>query len=181
MSRLIPILTHAQITYLPYMVRSSLDTIRFSRPVLQIAVCSQSLNAAISSASHYQLFINTSLKEACCSDHTQWVVHLESWNTTSLTYSCNSFGKSVVSNWWFCVQHGSFGFFRGVRYSTGSSAFGHSYKCFLYMWTRRRCGFLTLAWWTTHFGCTFLWEIPPAFFFLIFRVYEVGWGIRRLK
>ena len=57
MSRLIPILTHAQITYLPYMVRSSLDTIRFSRPVLQIAVCSQSLNAAISSARHYQLFI----------------------------------------------------------------------------------------------------------------------------
>ena len=71
MSRLIPILTHAQITYLPYMVRSSLDTIRFSRPVLQIAVCSQSLNAAISSARHYQLFINTSLKEVCCSDHTQ--------------------------------------------------------------------------------------------------------------
>ena len=29
MSSLIPILTHAQITYLPYMVRSSLDTIRF--------------------------------------------------------------------------------------------------------------------------------------------------------
>ena len=37
--------------------------------------------------------------------------------------------------------------------------------------TRYCCGFSTLAWWTTRFGCTFLCEIPPALFFEKFSVY----------
>ena len=65
----------------------------------------------------------------------------------------------------FVYHTASFGFFRGVRYSAGSSIFGRCSRYFLYMWTRHRCGFSTLAWWTTRFGCTFLCEIPPALFF----------------